>query len=532
MAEHEAFYTPEHIDEQVDALLQGVSIPDEDLRLVQDLRIALTNADAQKDMHSLQNVLHRLLEENHSTLRWNDELNPSLEQMRQQKHGRIIHMRTTQAPVQKTRPMTRVFATLAAVLVVAALVGSMFALSHMARSGRSTATGSVNTTTRAASLPQGIYTSSSTTVFRLNGQKQPQVIWQQALPGATKIISAGDVVYVLQGGVQNTKYAVVELNASTGKVLWTHAFAAQQQGSSEDEPTDMVLTQNHLYVGWTALDPAQQTHGKIYVLNAVNGMQLSVYTNISLQAIGASDGIQTIDANDSVLAVGDRGLQVYNATTGKPLWHASMPNGGVNATVNRLQIVNHLVYVIFSNGDEQGGGRSYIAAYQATTGQQVWQSPSFPAVALYHFTVDQNTVYFGTLNINGPNKPFTGNVYAYDIQSNKQLWNTPVDGGAQEAFVVSNGTVYTTVDPSAPTHSHLIALNAATGAIKWHQTLDTVVLSSFCISNGILYMSDHSIRLDTGKPFGNASVQAFSADDGQKVWENARYGDINIVPTN
>jgi outer membrane protein assembly factor BamB len=543
MAEHEDFYTPEHIDEQVDALLQASSMPDQDLRMAHDLRIVLTNADAQTDAHSLQRVLHQLLEDKHPTHKQSDELIPSLEQMQQQKHGKIIRMKIPYEPAKKIRPVARVFSTLAAVLIVAILIGSMLLLSHMPHSGGSTATGSARITTGATqqqtSLPQGVYTSSSTTVFRLNDQKQQRVVWQQALPNALKIISARNVVYVLQSNNQSKKYVVVELNASTGKILWTNAFANQQQASPGSEPTDMAFAQNRLYVSWTDGDPAQLTQGKIYVFNAVNGKQLSMYTNISVQLFGASDGIQTMDANENVFAVGDADLQIYSATTGKPLWHASMPEGGVNAIVNRLEIVNNLIYVIFSNGNEQAGNtRSYIAAYQATTGHQVWQSPFFPAAALYNFTVDQNTVYFGTLNtnratkpFNGATKPFTGNVYAYDIQNNKQFWNTPVDGGAQEPFVVSNGMLYTTVDPGAPKTSHLIALDAATGTIKWHQTLDTVVLTRFCISNGILYMSNHSVRPDTGAVVGNASIEVFSANTGQKLWESAQYGDINIVPT-
>ncbi len=538
MAEHEDFYTPEHIDEQIDALLQASSMPDQDLHMAQDLRMVLTNAAAETDAHSLQRVLNQLLQDNHST----PERIPSLERVQKQKYGRIIHMKITHEPAKKIRSVARVFSTLAAVLVVAALVGSMLLLSHIIHQNGNTATGSANTTAGAAQgrLPQGIYTSSSTTVFRLTDQKQ-QVIWQKALPDAAKIVSAGNVVYVLQSNGKSQKYAVVELDASTGKVLWTHSFAKASPGG---EPTDMAFAQNRLYVSWTAalINPAQQSHGKMYVLNAVNGAQIAVYTNIPVQAMSASDGIQTMDANGSVFAVGNASLQVYSATTGKLLWHASMPKGGVNASVRRLKIVNNLIYAIFSNDDEQAdNSKSYIAAYQAATGQQVWQSPSFPGAALYQFAVDQNIVYFGTLNINGLSKPFTGNVYAYDIQSNRQLWNTPVDGGAEEPFVVSNGIVYTTVYPggaknsqsksSQPKNSHLIALDAATGAIKWHQTLDMGILSSFCISNGILYTSHHFVGSDTGAKVGNASIEAFSVNGGQKLWESAQYGDINIVPT-
>jgi outer membrane protein assembly factor BamB len=536
MSEHDDFYRPEHIDEQVDALLRARNMPDQDLRMAQDLRIALTNADADTDAHSLQRVLHRLQEGQHSQHQQSAEIAPSLEWMQHKKHGRLIRMKTTHAPINKMRPVTRVFATLAATLIVAVLIGSMLILSHMARSGGSTVTGSANTTKHPqvqASLPKGVYTSSATTVFRLSGQTHQRVIWQQAVLNAIKIIPAGNVVYILQNNSQSKTYAALELDASTGKILWTHSFAAQTQASPDGQITDMVFAQNHLYVSWAAAaDTSQQGRSKIYILNALSGGLLSVYTNLLVEPIDASYGIHTMDANDGVFAVGARGVQVYSVTTGKFLWHASMVQGGLSANVSMLKIVNNLVYVIFTNNnDAVGNGKSYVVAYQATTGQQVWQSPFFPGDALYRFAVDQNIVYFGTLNIISPNQPFAGRVYAYNIQSNKQLWSTAVDGGAQEPFVVSNGVVYTAADPGRTANSHLIALDAATGAIKWHQTLNTYLLDSFCVSNGVVYTSRHFVRPDTGALNANADIEAFSAGAGQKLWESGQYGSTNIVPT-
>jgi outer membrane protein assembly factor BamB len=522
MSEHQDFYRPEHIDEQVDALLQARSMPDQDQHMAHDLRMALTNTDADADAHSLQRVLHQLLEGEHSTHRQSVESSPSLEQMHQHpKHGKVIRMKTTHEIVKKPRIVTRVFSTLAAALIFAALVGGMLILSHSVHQHAGTATGAANTTTGAApaSPPQGIYSSSRAAVFRLTTEKKPQVIWQQDLAGVLKIIPIGNVVYVLQSDGQSTN-AVLELNANTGKILWKHAFAAQQDSA---EPVTMAFAQDQLFVGWRRIINNSQDDGQIDVLNAFNGQQLPF--------VYAHAFAETMDASNGILAIGNTDLQVYNSTTHKPLWHVSMSGTGIiYSTIISLQVVNNLVYAIFSNNaDATGTGTSYIAVYQAATGKQVWQSPNFLGDALYHFAVDQNTVYFGAINTN--TDPFTGHVYAYDIQSNKQLWSTPVNGGAQEALAISNGTLYTAADRGGKLDAYLIALDAATGKIKWQQTLDTVVLQGFSLSNGIIYTGRYVGEPAMSGPNANASIEAFKADSGQKLWEDAQYGNTNLVAT-
>ncbi|MBA2393267.1 MAG: PQQ-binding-like beta-propeller repeat protein, partial [Ktedonobacteraceae bacterium] len=148
--------------------------------------------------------------------------------------------------------------------------------------------------------------------------------------------------------------------------------------------------------------------------------------------------------------------------------------------------------------------------------------------ALSRFIVDQNILYFGTF-IGIPGQPFTGKVYAYNIQSNKQLWSTSVPGGVQEPFAASNGTVYTAVDQGRNgLESHLIALNAATGKIVWKQPLHTIVLDGFSMSNGIIFVGSKAEYSTNGSGSG---VQAFNARTGQVLWKSTQYGYQNIVPT-
>jgi outer membrane protein assembly factor BamB len=516
MSEHEDFYTPEHIDEQVDTLLQARAMPDQDQRMADDLHMVLANADA--DAYSLQRVLHQLLEGENSTHRQNNESILSLEQMQQRKYKdqKVIRMQKIDH-AKKTWPIMRVFSTIAATIVVAVLIGSVLILSHAApqkNGSASTITGAAhNATATAAStstVPQGIYASNASTMFRLDIQQKQQVIWQQAVPDVQQIVPAGNVVYILQSDTKSLN-AVLELDANTGKILWKHSFS----GQGSYEPTKLTFSQNQLYVSWIGIINNSYDDGYVDILNASNGDLLPF--------VYAHTLADNMDVNGGIFAVGNTGLQVYNATTHKLLWRAPMTESGKGFV--SLKIVNNLIYVVFSSDNmDPNSGKSYIVVYEAATGKQVWQSPTFLGQALSNFAIDQNTIYFGS--VNSSTQPFTGKIYAYNILSNKQLWSTPVDGGAQEALVFSNGMLYTTLN-RWPQSAPLIAINAATGTIKWQQTSDTVVPSSFSLSNGILYIG-HSNDIS---PSGS-SLTAFNANSGQKLWEEiGKYGSGTQVAT-
>jgi outer membrane protein assembly factor BamB len=523
MSEDEDFYLPEQIDEQVDALLQSHHLPVQDQRMAHDLHVVLKNADAQEDARSLEHVLQQLLQGERAADRQSGENILSLKLIQRQKQERLARMKEIQ--VRKFSPIARVFSTLAAVLIVAVLVGSMIIITHAAQqnTGATTATGAAK---QPVSQPLGIYTSSSNAVFRLNALTH-QAIWQQTLPDVSKIIPTGNVVYLLQSSQhKNAVNDVVELDAGSGKILWKHTFTEQNPNAAAAEATDMVLTQNRLYVSWNTWFNTSYAGSQIYVLNASNGSQISVYPHTLKQ-------ILDIDAGDGIFAVGSAGLQVYNATTSKLLWQVSMMGESANATVLSVKIVNNLVYALFtSNRDVSNVSQGYIVAYQATTGKQIWQSPSFSGDALSHFAVNQNIVYFGTLNAAATkkaaatNQPFTGKVYAYNIQSNKRLWSTSVNGGAQEPLAISNGTVYTVADQGGKFDSHLIALNAATGAITWQQPLDTIIPSSFSVSNGMIYVGSNAQYSTFG-----SGIETFNASTGKMVWKSLNYGYNNFVPT-
>lgn len=528
-------FTPKLVDEQVDRLLahQPVALPEESL--LNDLQQMY-----QDDEHSLKQVWQRLGLE--------DSLPVGVEeQPRILRSGQFAkqppasagildleRIRQMQQPVKHS--IARRLTFIAAACVAALVITSMLWIGNLTHQGKSPTVGGRHTPQQQVTqLAPGLYVSNmsyspfsknDSNMFRLDPQTQ-QVLWQQPLKNVIRIIPAGNIVYALQStsSVYSPVNAVVAINANTGKTLWTHAFAQPQSKKDKVEarPQDMVLAQNQLYVGWQIWDETNNTTtAQIYVLNASTGAQRNAYP--------ATSYTSSLAAGDGILAVSvDNGLQVYDPNSGKSLWHVSV-TAPTSAPVVSVRVVDGLVYAVFStNNGEMGFGQSYIAAYKATTGQLVWKSPSFPGDALSKFTVDHNIVYFGTLITNTQSKPFSGSVYAYDVQQNKKLWSQHVDGGVQTAPIVSNDVVYVAADNGSHFQGHIVALTASKGEIKWQQTLANGFTNGFCLTNGVIYVGNFSVKSPAPAPDG---MYALKADDGSKLWVDNQHGSGTIiVPT-
>lgn len=165
MSEHEDFYTPEQIDEQVDALLQARGMPLQDQRLASDLQCMLTQTD--EDAYSLQRVLHKLVEDDAPKQR---KIIP-LADLDTQQQGRFVAMLETSKKRDKTHritPLWRTLGALAAALVAALLVGSMLF--------------TLNATRQKAVVPANTNTGSPNQTASL---REGQIVYQSPFGGST-----------------------------------------------------------------------------------------------------------------------------------------------------------------------------------------------------------------------------------------------------------------------------------------------------------------------------------------------------------
>ncbi len=407
--------------------------------------------------------------------------------LQQEARPHFGRMSSAQGDSTPGKRMARFFGLVAAIVVSAVLISSMALIFTLAK-GRlpNTATGSI------APTSQDIYVSSERGLFRLNPQTQ-QIVWRQPLKneGIAQILPAGNVVYVSQHSKQQP---VVAFDARSGKILWTPVLELPSAG----DVGGMVLSNGRLYV---------QTSELTYVFDALKRKQLAVYPGGDDLAVG--DGVLALSRNG--------GLQVYSLTSNVS-WRKQF---GTQAGAFSLSIVNHLLYAVVASGgdDLPGQEQRYIIAYKASTGEQVWKSPTFHVDSGLVFTVEQNIVYFGTLVTDVQSGAWTGSVYAYDIQKNLQLWSKPVNGGVQSTPVIRAGTLYVTTDGAdSEHHAHVIAFAKATGTIQWQQTLTGHLADTFCVSNGVIYVAGDS-----------GSLQALDAANGSKLWENTQIGSPTAV---
>lgn len=523
MDKNNDMFSSKRIDEQIDQLLSEQSSPLPDRFLLNDLQCMY-----QEDERSLEKVWQRL--ESGSDLQVSAERRPETlrpVQFATQSPGRASRHtlgRSKQMHQESQSSIARNLSLIAATLIAALIVSSMlwvFNLSH--HNTNTSARKNLNRQQVAQpNLTPGIYVSNKDGLFRLESQTR-KVFWQLPLQNVIKIIPAGNLVYVLQGpipDVSSVPNAVQAIDANTGKIRWTytfHTFAAQQR---DNRAMDMLLAEDRLYISINAFGITNL--GRIYVLNALDGRQLGVYTNF--QYIG----VMAIE--DGILGVGaDNSLQVYDTISGKLLWHVSI-KAPTNSPVRSMHFADDLIYAVISTNDEEiGEGQSYIIAYKARTGEQVWKSPFFPGDALSSFTVDRSTLYFGTLSIHSADKPFEGSVYAYDVLHNKQLWSRDVPGGVGLAPIVSSGVVYVAADGGENFPAHVVALTAEKGDVLWQQQLDGSIIDNLFISHGVVYAGNSSPLID---PTGVVGTYALNAQNGSKLWKDSQHGSpLFVAPT-
>ena len=532
MDEQELKFTPELVDDQLDQLLAHRTPSTQNERMV-----AYLSQMYQDDEHSLSKVWQRLglvepeqpasVERQPKMLRTSFTPPPSA-------HARLPGSeRMHPLHCAQRRPLNRAFSLLVAACAIVMLVASMFAISFLVRQNQ----GSQVSVPRQP-LPPGIYTSDANHVVKVSAQNH-RIMWQQTLKDATQILPAGNVVYVLQSCATYTcTNGVVELDANSGNVLWTyHLPVPKLDGNDGDiSTTNLVLSQGRLYVGQGVAEIIRNKApitaiNQIYVLKASDGSQQAAYPNIVGESLAVDDNVLVVNARP--------GLQAYDATNGKPLWHVTLPGavaGGPQIPIVpalHLSIVNKLIYaVITTSAGAINQGHDIIAAYNLS-GERVWQSPTFPGGTLSTYTIDQNVIYFG-MRV-ATKHSLSGYFYAYDLRNDHLLWGKPVDGDPQEpiggdpqeAFVVSNGLVYIVADQSTDKHAHLMALDTTTGALKWQYTLPGSSLGSFCINNGLVYInSTNSGSANPGLP----QIDALNANNGSMLWEASQPGIDMIVP--
>ncbi len=246
----------------------------------------------------------------------------------------------------------------------------------------------------------------------------------------------------------------------------------------------------------------------------------------------ATEGVVYVSSDDGT-------LHALDIATGTEKWKADLGSANIPARgelgsgydyqQSSPAVANGMVYV--------GSGAGEVDAFDALTGQRIWQFMATSRVR------SSPTVVDGTLFIGDGNS----NLYALNARTGTELWKA--QGCDNPTPAVSNGLVYcggrgtveerawdartgelrwqfsvgnSWVDSSARVvdgvlyvgssdAASLFALDSATGGLKWRFNVRGYAWCSPAISNGVVYIGSYSLG-------GDAGFYAVDAKTGQPKW--------------
>jgi sulfocyanin len=261
---------------------------------------------------------------------------------------------------------------------------------------------------------------------------------------------SGTVDWPAVGGTQaNTRYSpLAQVNTSNVNKLgiaWDLP-EGHNLSSWEDDP---VVVGGTMYITTNA--------DEVEALNAATGAVTWTYTpkvNFYLAVAGGGGGAPTnrgvAVANGKVyLTTFDDQLIALDQATGKPVFQSKIADSSQGASETASPTVyGNTVYVGSAEGD--AGIRGFVAAFNATTGQQDWRFYTVPA-------------------------PGHGWVPAQGQHGGGDVWSAPTIDPATNTVYFGTGNPSPDFVGSGrrgcdPHVDSLVALNASTGALKWAHT--------------------------------------------------------------
>jgi outer membrane protein assembly factor BamB len=223
-------------------------------------------------------------------------------------------------------------------------------------------------------------------------------------------------------------------------------------------------------------------------------------TGMGLSSVG--DGAVYVTGSNTLLAL--------NATTGKQLWQANLPQDQGNAVAS---LQDGVLYITSSAGCFNcviQPSSSLVYAFDLATGTQRWQSQRFDGFLTPPMEA-RGIVYVGSQD---------GHLHALRTSDGMQLWTSYAGGELHVTPQVINGLVCVDTAPFLgkdnpnTTATRLMAFDATTGHQKWSSTFPPIQSSGYepiLSGNGMLYTTSGDKRIailqaSTGKLLQQYSV--------------------------
>lgn len=531
MAPSDEYFTPERVDEQIEHLQQSGTLDEvtDETHLVNTLRqsyhVPLDAEDRAALAHVRQRVLSKQSEEGIFADAVPVTTPPSL--------GPVTRPRSRRLP--------QILSSLAAVILVGALLGSWFAVTHM-----------ISKSLPIASNNSGdLYVVQSGVAYGFDG-RSGKVLWQNHLstneqPGSADLRVVNGVAYVMLNA------DIYALDARNGKQIWhvknpdgkdyfwyviddgrVYLFSLDDTFSALNATDGSQLWHNTSFTtengyGFSVLDGNLYTRNsgtggindqKLYSLDGTTGQ---VRWNISLQQ-GSLTGSPLVENGVVYLSAGNL-FYAVKEQSGKRIWEQTIPGGGFNLSlVNDILYVNNPAVVAYV-ATPYGGDIGNIFALDARTGQKLWISDAGYSTLDAPITEGlllAKRLHNGTSSIVGLN-PQTGSVTWQVL-----LQEPPVNSGGYSTCSsgwtkVIDGELYLLEPSTSQSVCTLKSFNPANGQLLSNQSLAVKQGSASGIgaSNGRLYIQISVPKTANGLPYADILFAAYRLDDGSLVWSHA-----------
>lgn len=321
-------------------------------------------------------------------------------------------------------------------------------------------------------------------------------------PRSTPSGGAGRAIYIFAGAIASSDpWDVVALEIGSGRVLWRH-------GTGGTGTVPPVAAGDTIYATVYRDLPNAYHQGFLDALAAASGSLRWEHP-----VAGPVDTFPAVANGLVYLSVDgsqpeDRGtLEAMRATDGTVVWHAS-----VSVYVSSPTVVGGVVYLLAG---------SEVLAFDAVTGTQRW-------------TYDSGSPLTGGNNVEGNPAPLVASdtVYAVPVARAQDgtaresliamnaatgtlKWSYPMGGVASQP-VADGALVYVTeTDSEGPLHSVFAALDAQTGVPRWtYASPPSTFISPPAVDAGRVYLAVSG----TAAASVPGMVLAFDGASGHQIW--------------
>jgi outer membrane protein assembly factor BamB len=365
-------------------------------------------------------------------------------------------------------------------------------------------------------------------VVSQNAQQTPQVT---AAPTAQPVINNFFVPYT----ATNTTTYVIKADGTLSafqtasqRVLWSRQLA--NEGTSFLVSSDQAVYRIESNSTSTRIEAYRTTDG------AFLWQEMEISQAVPFQPMIQSDIIYMEGENGTIYAI--------QGENGRLLWHYEPYGGTAPGSVAPMTTLVHLAAGIVSIRDNRGN----VHLLRSYSGIEIaYFYDSDVAYANWQMSVENSILYF---SISTSSRNFDQSIYAYNINTDALLWQKTFSSGSlvwwsesSGKVFVSNGTLYVLrasdgtqlwkrtnmpADWLAATSSLLYietpsnviqALDVRTMHQQWQHRISPNIALLPMLSNGVLYFG----------PYFD-SVEAWNANDGQKLWQYHSNGPLLWYP--